>query len=71
MYELTCDDNGHMPPSWMGLLMHMHDQYPHMTYSEYKPLLIKKLKEYNGEFAQNRIIFPDAESLTQFVITFS
>ena len=70
-HELTCDDRGYVPKAWSNFLIHIHAQYPHMTYHEYRPVMIDALKTYQGEFHPNRIIFPDADSLAYFIITFS
>ena len=69
--EISCDHNGDVPRVWYNFVMHMHAKTVNMTYMEYKTMLHIKVTEYNGVLDHKQITFPDSESLTAFVLTFS
>lgn len=69
--QIACDHNGDVPRVWHNFIMHVHEKTAHMTYTQYKAVLNATLSEYNGQSDLKQIVFTDADSLTQFMLTFS
>lgn len=71
MHELKMDAHGDWPPCWVNFFRYVKHKHGVQSYADRLHALNTELLPYNGSVSDTSVCFSDAESLTQFVITFS
>ena len=74
VYEIriTTDEEFEVPKVWFNFVMHVNGLSKNLDYDTHLSMLAQELAKWNGSRPNmSKISFPDAESLTAFVLAWS